>query len=125
MPFGKCPVCGASYHLSIGMPVVEWYQRHWPGVTVGDPVPGKCARCWVELRPGHRVSVRSVPPGLEGQVEVGAQGIVTFVEPSDPPIVVALEGAAVRSGRFNRTELFYVLGQKADASQGAVLDDSP
>ncbi len=115
MPFGQCPVCGASYHLSIGMPVVEWYHRHWPGVPVGEPVPGKCVRCWVDLRPGHRVTVRSVPPGLEGHVEVGAQGVVTSFEPSLPAIVVELEGSATLLGRFHREELFYVVGQKAGA----------
>ncbi len=114
MPYGRCPVCGAEYHLSISMPVAEWYHRHWPGVRVGDPVPGKCPRCWYELRPGHRVTIRSVPAGLEGCVESGAPGVVTSVEPSDPPIAVALEASAVASGRFHRTELFYVIGQKPD-----------
>jgi hypothetical protein len=106
MPFGQCPVCGAGYHLSISMPVVEWYRRHWPGVSVGDPVPGKCVRCWVDLRAGLRVTVRSVPAALEG--------VVTSVEPNGPPVVVALETSEVTSGRFHRTELFYVVGQKAD-----------
>ncbi len=115
MPFGQCPVCGAGYHLSISMPVVEWYRRYWPGVSVGDSVPGKCVRCWVDLRAGHRITVRSIPAALEGRVEVGAQGVVTSVEPNGPPVVVALETSEVTSGRFHRTELFYVVGQKADA----------
>jgi hypothetical protein len=97
------------------MPVVEWYHRFWPDVRVGDPVPGKCPRCWYELRPGHHVTVRTVPVGLEGRVEVGARGVVPSVEPGDPPVLVALEASAVASGRFHRTELFYVVGQKADA----------
>ena len=58
MPFGRCPVCGAMYHLNVGLPLDEWYRQHWPQLRVGDEVPSLCLRCWVNLRPGHRVTVR-------------------------------------------------------------------
>lgn len=111
MPFGQCPVCGANYHLNVNLPVGEWYARHWPGIAVGEPVRAKCARCSVDLRPGHRVSIRSVPLELEGRVEVGACGVVTAIKPIPPAFVVELEGSAARIGRFRREELLYIIGQ--------------
>lgn len=116
MPFGRCPVCGASYHLNVSVPIDEWYRRYWPQVPLGEEVPGECIRCWVELRPGHRVTVRDIPAGLEGLVSVGAPGVVVEVEPGSPPIcVVALKGASVPQGKFRRTDLYYVPGQHSQA----------
>lgn len=97
------------------MPVEEWYLRHWPGIGVGEPVPGKCARCGIELRPGHRVSVRSVPAELESFVKVGAKGVVTSVDTSGESVQVDLEAPAAASIWFRRTDLFYIIGQKLDA----------
>ncbi len=114
MPFSRCPVCGASYHLSVNLLVDEWYRRYWPGVPVGAEVPGECPRCWIPLRVGHQVTVRAVPDALAGSVEVGAAGSVAAVERgAESVFVVELQGAAVPVGRFRRGELFYVLGQPA------------
>ncbi len=128
MPFGRCPVCGAGYHMSVGLPVEEWYRRHWPGVPFGAEVPGECFGCWVPLRLGHRVSVRVVPNELGGAVATGAAGVVSAIEPGAVPVfVVALQGASVPSGRFRRVELSCVPGQPAvaeapDAEPGAAAD---
>jgi len=118
-------VCGAGYHMSVGLPVDEWYPRYWPGVPFGAEVPGECFGCWVPLRVGHRVTVRVVPNELAGAVATGAAGVVSAVEPGKSPLfVVALQDA---SGRFRRVELSCVPGQPAvaeapDAEPGAAAD---
>jgi hypothetical protein len=120
MPFGRCPVCGAIYHMSVGLPVDEWYRRYWPGVPFGAEVPGECFRCWVPLRVGHRVTVRVVPAQLAGAVAAGATGVVSAVEPGEVPVfVVDLQGADGTSGRFRRGELWCVPGQSAPAEAPA------
>jgi hypothetical protein len=128
MPFGRCPVCGASYHMSVGLPVDEWYRQYWPGVPFGAEVPGECIRCWVPLRVGHRVTIRVVPAELAGTVNPGTAGVVTAVEPGEQPVfVVELQGAEVASGRFRRPELWYTVGQPPvpeapDAEPSAAAD---
>jgi hypothetical protein len=77
MPYSKCPLCGAVAHLSVG-DVQRWYAEFYPGVPVGELVPGRCFDCWPELEAGMRVIVR---PPLAGavQVPVGARGMVREV----------------------------------------------
>jgi putative addiction module component (TIGR02574 family) len=112
MPFGRCPVCGAMYHMSIGLPVEEWYRRYYPQVPVGAEVTGECFQCWIPLRLGHRVTVRAVPTALTGRFAVGAEGIVTGIEPGPPPAyLVEFGGAGAVTARFRRDELWYLLGQ--------------
>ena len=112
MPFGCCPVCGARYHLSVNLPVDEWYKRYWPQCQVWDEVPGLCFGCWVELRVGHRVRVRTVPSELTERLTVGTLGGVAAVENDGEPVyVVEFEGGAIRTGRFRRTELSCIQGQ--------------
>jgi hypothetical protein len=123
MPFSRCPVCGELFHLNIGLPLDEWYHSYWPQVHIGDEVPGECLLCWVELRPGHRVTIRSVPEELGACVDVGTPGVITATEPGSLPVlVVALEKASVPSGRFRRSDLYYVPGQKSEAEPGATAD---
>lgn len=113
MPFGRCPICGAGYHLNVNLPLDEWYRQFWPQLRVGDEVPGLCFGCWVDLRVGHRVTVRTVPAELAGRLTVGTPGLVSAVEfDGEPVYVVELEGVAVSSGRFRRSELSFVAGQK-------------
>ena len=112
MPHSKCPVCGSMFHLSISLPLDEWYRQYWPQIKVGDAVPGLCPRCWIDLRPGHRITVRTVPTELESDLESGTEGVVAAVETGPEPIyLVEFAGAKVSSGRFPRADLFYVLGQ--------------
>jgi hypothetical protein len=112
MPYGRCPVCGAGYHLNVSLPVDEWYRRYWPQCQVGDEVPGLCFGCWVELRVGHRVTVRTVPSQLAERLTVGTAGTVVAVESDGEPVyVVELDGGVTREGRFRRTDLSCIQGQ--------------
>ena len=112
MPFGRCPICGATYHLSVSLPVDEWYRQYWPQLRAGDEIPDLCPRCGIDLRPGHRVAVRSVPIELAERVTAGISGVVVSVSNEVQPLYeVELEGAGVAKGRFLRSELFYILGQ--------------
>jgi len=112
MPYGRCPVCGAGYHLSVNLPVDEWYKQHWPQCQVGDEVPGLCFGCWVELRVGHRVRVRSVPSELAKHLTAGTAGIVVALETDAEPVyVVEFDGGAIRKGRFRRTDPSRIVGQ--------------
>jgi hypothetical protein len=73
----------------------------------------------MDLRPGHRVTVRMVPCELSEHVRVGTPGVVAAVETAtaegEAVYVVELEGAGVPAGRFRRSDLSYVLGQKPPA----------
>src|SRR5947209_10802043 len=108
MPFGRCPICGAMYHLSVNLPLDEWYRQYWPQLHVGEEVPGLCPRCGIDLRPGHRVVVRTIPAELTADVDSGTEGIVTNMESGPEPLnLVELQGARVKSGKFRRSDLFY------------------
>jgi hypothetical protein len=104
------------YHLSVGLPVDEWYRQYWPNLKVGDMVPGLCPRCGIDLRAGHRVTVRTAPVELSEHVPVGTPGTVLGIEAAEGEgelvYLVELEGAAVAAGRFRRADLSYVIGQK-------------
>lgn len=113
MPFGRCPVCGTGYHLSVSLPVNEWHREYFPQCQVGDEVPGLCLGCWVELRVGHHVKVRRASPELAEQLTVGTQGIVIAVETGEEPVyIVQFHGAGIQTGRFYRADLSYVAGRK-------------
>jgi hypothetical protein len=114
MPWGQCPICRVSFHLSVGLPIDEWYRKYWPQLQVGEVLPELCPRCGIELRPGHRVTVRVVPDDLADKVAEGNQGTVFSVEAGEPPLyLVHLEGATPLMGKFRRSDLFYVVGQKS------------
>lgn len=131
MPYGRCPVCGTSYHMSVSLPLDDWYHRYWPGVPVGSEVPGKCPQCWVPLRVGHQVTVRAVPAPLAGVVAVGTTGVVAAIESgAELLFLVELPDAAVPAGRFGRGELFWVPGQPPiretpDAEPSTAADRGP
>ncbi len=74
MPYSKCPVCGAIAHLSVG-DVRQWYADYYPGLPVGELVPGKCFYCWPELQPEMRVVVRQALGG-DAQTPTGAYGVL-------------------------------------------------
>src|SRR5262245_65727665 len=80
MPYSKCPICGAIAHLSVG-DVREWYAEYYPGVPVGELVPGKCFYCWPELQPEMRVVIRHAVGG-QIQAPAGSPGVVQQVLPS-------------------------------------------
>ena len=107
MPYARCPVCADAYHLRVVIPLDEWERtRVTQRDSDGTPLL-KCVRCWVELRAGHRVTVRSVPPDLDAKLRAGQEGVV----------VASLEGGRVRA-RFGtidtemrREDLLYIVGQ--------------
>jgi hypothetical protein len=77
MPYSKCPICGTIAHLSVG-DVRQWYAEYYPGVPVGELVPGKCFYCWPELEAGMLVVVRQ-PLGGPAQAPAGTRGVVQQV----------------------------------------------
>lgn len=111
MPYGRCPICGTTFHFSVIFAVDEWYRKFWPNLPAGEEVPDLCPRCGIDLRPGHRVAVRVVPNELAGRVAVGTTGVVVSVtDEGIPEYQVELDGAGLAKGRFVRSELFYLLG---------------
>lgn len=46
MPFCKCPGCGASHHMSVSVPVKEWYAEHCPDTPVTEAAPIPCMDCF-------------------------------------------------------------------------------
>jgi hypothetical protein len=78
MPTGECPECGCKMHVR-PLDVEEWHRRY-PQHRVGGLFEFKCPGCGFDLKVGSRVSVRSVPQELAGQVAPGALGTVTAVE---------------------------------------------
>ena len=81
MPYAKCPVCGAEFHVSVRADLGEWYRERWPGLSIGDVVPAECFGCWTELREHHVVLVRRRPEGLPSSspVKLGERGAVVSV----------------------------------------------
>jgi hypothetical protein len=77
MPYSKCSICGAIAHLNVG-DVRQWYAEYYPGVPVGELVPGKCFYCWPELQPDMRVVIRKTL-GDEAQAPESAHGVVQRV----------------------------------------------
>ncbi len=59
MPYGMCPLCGQTTHMSVG-DVREWYKRYFAGIPQGSLVPARCFYCWQELKLGDSVVVRKV-----------------------------------------------------------------
>ena len=59
MPYGKCPLCGCTYHMQV-TDVTAWYRDRHPSVPFGSIVPGKCYFCWQEINIGDRVVVRKI-----------------------------------------------------------------
>ena len=57
MPYGMCPICGETLHISVG-DVKEWHSQYYPDVPVGSLVPAKCFFCWQELKAGDSVVIR-------------------------------------------------------------------
>jgi hypothetical protein len=62
----------------------------------------------MDLQPGQRVAIRVVPDALQGQLRPGREGRVEAVEPGAKPTYLVAFRRPKASGRFLRTELFYV-----------------
>lgn len=77
MPFGMCPLCGQTMHISVS-DVKWWYERYHSGIPVGSLVPGKCFFCWQELKPGDVVVIRKVFAD-HTNTHTGDVGIITDI----------------------------------------------
>jgi len=110
MPTVLCPVCASTFHLSIRGDPAAWEKEHVTEKTPNGIPLLKCVRCWVELRPGHRVTIREVPNQYAGQLAIGQEGVVS----SDK-----MGAINVTFGEFSaschREQLFYVSGQPSVA----------
>jgi hypothetical protein len=89
------------------MPLDEWERAHVTARTPEGVPLLKCPRCWVELRAGHKVAIRSVPSSLAGKLSAGQEGVV---------LASGLDGQVRASfgaieAEMHRDELFYVVGQ--------------
>jgi hypothetical protein len=107
MPYARRPVCPDSFHLKVVIPLEEWERTHvTERASNGTPLL-KCVRCWPDLRAGHRVSIRAVPPGFAGVLTVGQEGGVVASLSSG--------GVRVRFGTIDTEmrweDLFYIVGQ--------------
>lgn len=109
MPFACCPVCGDSFHLAVRSDIKEWERQHVRERSAQGIPLLRCIRCWVELKAGHQVKVRSLPSVQTATIAVGQYGVVTSVGDADGQVTVRIGEMLVK---FNRTELSYVVGQE-------------
>lgn len=111
MVWWRCRVCEAVGHLVPDRPVDEWYRAFAPDLPPGELPALECPGCGAEVRVGSRVTIRVVPAGLDRRFRVGQEGVVTAVEPGDPPVFVVAFRRPKRQARFRRSELSYVFGR--------------
>lgn len=111
MPFGVCPVCGVTYHLNVSLPVDEWYRKYHPEIPFGEVIRSECLLCGIELRVGHQVRVRVVPPEHAEAVAAGDRGVIAAANANGEFAVRLDNGKGTRT--FNRHDLWYVAGQPA------------
>jgi len=121
MPYAKCPVCGAEFHLLVRTDIGEWYRQRWPGLNVGDVVPAECPGCWTELCEHHVVSVRQRPRALAASspVQIGERGaVVSVLTASDGSTAYMVEcvrpdGTTAWLENFGRRDLSYDIKSNA------------
>jgi len=73
----------------------------------------KCIRCWVELKPGHQVTLRSLPAGCFGTLSPGQRGVVESSSSGKSGEIVVRFGEIL--AQLKREDLFYVVGQPLTA----------
>lgn len=109
MPYARCPVCRSLFHLLVRAPSLADWEREHVREREADGMPLlKCIRCWIDLRPGHRVTLRAVPDGLAGALSVGDEGVVESAGGEGDEIVVRF-GATLAA--LKREDVFYIAGQ--------------
>lgn len=109
MPYARCPVCNDSFHLKVKGDPREWERQHVGERTVDGTPLLKCIRCWVELRPGHQVTVRTSPSKFSSSPSIGQHGVVELDASEAGGKVTVRFGESLI--KFRREELFYVVGQ--------------
>lgn len=112
MPYVICPICHDLFRLKINGDISVWEQQHVVDRTENGTPLLRCVRCWVELRVGHLVMIRTVPLAATTLLQAGQQGHVTSTRLINHHMVIT-----VRFGEqhydFRREDLFYVIGQPA------------
>ena len=79
MPFGMCPLCGQTMHMSVD---AEWYSQRHPGLPQGSLVPAKCFNCWQELKVGDSVVVHKA--FAEGpNPRTGEEGVIKGISTAE------------------------------------------
>ena len=81
MPYGKCPLCGCTYHMQV-TDFAAWHRDRYPSVQVDLLVPGKCFFCWQQIQEGDRVVVRKII-GDEQLAHPNDQGTVKAILKSE------------------------------------------
>lgn len=109
MPFARCPICNHVFHLLVKGDPLEWKRQHVRAYSADGMPLLKCIRCWVELKPGHQVTVRSLSPELLGVLSVGQQGVVESGANGECGKIAVRFGEIL--AELNREELFYIVGQ--------------
>jgi hypothetical protein len=109
MPFARCPVCQSLHHLLVRTSPQEWEREHVREREVDGTPLLRCFKCWVDLRPGHQVTLRTVPPEFENILSVGDHGIVEASAGSDG-VTILVRFANVQV-ELKREFLSYVFGQ--------------
>ena len=109
MPYIRCPVCQDLYHLLVKTPSLEEWEREHVRERDADGVPLlECPGCWMDLRAGHRVRLRSVPQELAGVLGIGQEGIVESPAGADGGEILVRLGETL--GSFKREDLSYIPG---------------
>jgi len=107
MPYVICPVCSASYHLVVRGNLQAWEAEHVTERTENGAPLLTCIRCWVELKPGYKVTLRTE----HGQLPAGSEGIVQSCENEKFSV-----SFGTLQAELARSELFYVVGQSPPSS---------
>ena len=115
MPYVRCPVCNEWFHLSIRIPHDEWEREHVRERDANGIPLLKCIRCWVELRPGHRITLRQVLEASDGVLAVGQEGVVEAGAEMEGGDILVRFGETLAS--FKREDLSYVPGQPPPESR--------
>ena len=106
MPYVICPVCNQSFHLLVRGNIDAWHAEHVKERTENGTPLLHCIRCWVDLRPGHKVTLRVSRPELEEIFTSRLEG--TVISQNDGVFLVSFGTAQVTA---IRSELSYVIGQ--------------
>ena len=111
MPYARCPVCQAVFHLAVRGSPAEWEREHVRERTADGTPLLKCIHCWVTLRPGHKVTIRVLPSQYANLLVAGQEGVVQTPE-TDHEREIIVDFGSVQAG-LKREALSYVVGQPA------------
>jgi hypothetical protein len=115
MPYARCPVCQNLFHLLVRAQSLADWEREYVRDANGTALL-KCFRCWVDLRPGHRVTLRVVPDDLAGVLFVGDEGVVESTGDGEGSEIVVRFGATLSA--LKRDDVFYIPGQPNPDARG-------